>query len=174
MGITDLIPWKRDKAKIDIHRQWEEAQLDAWDEMDRMLQDISRTLFVDAPLGSWLAESRGFVPRVDVHETDEAVKVSAELPGMSDQDISVSVGRGSLTIKGDKRQEREERRGRYYHLERSYGGFQRRISIPEGIDDSDAEAVFESGVLRIVLPKIQDKAKARRIKVRKGQSSTGN
>ena len=94
-----------------------------------------------------------FQPDIDVTETDKEIKVSAELPGMDDKDIDVSLTRDSLTIKGEKKEEKEEKKKDFYRMERSYGSFSRTIPIPVEIDTEKAKAQFKKGVLTITLPK---------------------
>jgi HSP20 family protein len=105
---------------------------------------------------SWLEprrEAAGFWPQVDVTETDKEVKVSAEIPGVEPKDIDVSVEDGMLTIKGEKKYEREEKEKGQYRTERSYGSFKRAIELPAEVDESKAKAEFKKGVLRLTLPK---------------------
>ncbi len=94
-----------------------------------------------------------FWPQVDVTETDKEIKVSADIPGVEPKDIDVSVEGGILTIKGEKKYEREETERDQYRMERSYGSFQRAIELPAEVDESKAKAEFKKGVLRLTLPK---------------------
>jgi HSP20 family protein len=93
------------------------------------------------------------VPAVDLAETDKAYTVTAELPGMDEKDIDVSINGDMLVIKGEKRQEKEEKNKNYYLSERSYGQFQRSFSLPTGIDRDKIAAEFSKGVLTLTLPK---------------------
>jgi HSP20 family protein len=102
------------------------------------------------------------VPAVDVSEDDKAYKISAELPGMSDKDVEVSVSGDMIAIKGEKRQEREEKEQNRYLSERSYGSFQRSFSLPEGVDRDKIAAEFSKGVLTITLPKSAEAQKQRK------------
>jgi HSP20 family protein len=90
---------------------------------------------------------------VDVTETDKEVKVCAEIPGVDAKDIDVSVEDGTLTIKGEKKYEQEEKGKGQYRMERSYGSFERAIPLPTEVDESKAKAEFKKGVLRLTLPK---------------------
>jgi len=92
-------------------------------------------------------------PAVDFDESESAYRVTAELPGMSDKDIDVSLSGNTLTIKGEKREEKEEKTKNSYLSERHYGAFQRSLTLPEGIDRDKVEASFAAGVLSVVLPK---------------------
>lgn len=94
-----------------------------------------------------------FLPKVNVTEDAKEVKVSAELPGLDEKDVEVSIAHGLLTIKGEKKTEKEDEGKDYYYLERSSGTFRRDIALSEGIDLDKAEALFKKGVLTVTLPK---------------------
>ncbi len=94
-----------------------------------------------------------FTPKVDVKESDKEITVSAELPGIDDKDLDVSITKDTLTIKGEKKQEKEDKGKDYYRMERSYGSFTRTIPLPAEIDTDKAKAEFKKGVLTVSLPK---------------------
>jgi HSP20 family protein len=94
-----------------------------------------------------------FSPSVDIKETDREIKVSAELPGMNDKDIDVSLTRDSLTIKGEKKEEKEDKGKNYYRMERSFGSFTRTVPLPAEVDTEKVKADFVKGVLTVTLPK---------------------
>jgi HSP20 family protein len=120
------------------------------------------------PFGG-LGEGWGlFSPRVDVAETDKEVVVSAELPGLDDEDIDVSLSRGMLTISGEKKQEKEKKGRNYYRVERSYGSFRRSVRLPAEVDTGKVDAVFRKGVLTITLPKTAEAKARKRIAIKKG------
>jgi HSP20 family protein len=109
------------------------------------------------------------VPAVDLTENDQAYKVTAELPGMTEKDIEVSITDDMLTVKGEKRQEREEKEENRYLSERSYGMFQRSFSLPPGVDRDKLTAAFANGVLTITLPKTAEaKKQEKKIEVKAG------
>ena len=108
-------------------------------------------------------------PAVDVTESDGAFSITAELPGLDEKDIDVSVSGDLLAIKGEKREEKEEKNKNYYLSERSYGQFQRSFSLPSGIDRDKINAEFSKGVLTITLPKSAEAQKQqKKIEVKKG------
>jgi HSP20 family protein len=109
----------------------------------------------------------GWCPVVDVHETEDALILQAELPGLKADDVSLSVENGVLTISGDKKQEIEEgKEGTEYHLvERRYGHFERRFTLPRSVDSEKVVADFSDGILRITLSKAET-AKPRRIEIK--------
>jgi len=94
-----------------------------------------------------------FVPKIDVKETQKDIQVSAELPGMDEKDIDVSLHEGTLIVKGEKKSETENEKDGYHRIERSYGSFYRSIDLPEGIEEDKIKANYKKGVLKVVLPK---------------------
>ena len=100
------------------------------------------------------------MPAVDVTEKEKAYEIAAELPGMAEKDIEVTVANGTLTIKGEKQEETEEKKKDYYLQERRFGSFERRFTVPDGVDASKIEAAFEKGVLTVTLPKTSEAQKA--------------
>lgn len=111
----------------------------------------------------------GTEPSTDVSETDDEVEVAIELPGMDEKDVEVNISDEMLTVRGEKKAGREEKKKGYYLSERSYGNFHRAIPLPPGIDADKAEATFKKGVLTIRLPKTEEaKSRMRRIEVKQG------
>ncbi len=94
-----------------------------------------------------------FSPNIDVVETDKEIRISAELPGMEEKDIEVSLNKDTLTIGGEKKEEKEDKDKGYYRMERSYGSFSRTIAVPIEVETDKIEAKFKKGVLNITLPK---------------------
>lgn len=105
-------------------------------------------------------------PKVDVAETDDGYQIEAELPGLDEKDVSVTLSDDVLTIRGEKKAEREEKKKDYYLSERSYGTMQRSFQLPDGVDADKITAQFKKGVLSIALPKSKEaKAKERKIAI---------
>ncbi len=96
-----------------------------------------------------------FNPKIDITDAGKSLNVNVELPGMDEKDIELGVTKESLTIKGEKREEKEEKEKNYYRMERSYGSFNRTIPLPAEIETEKVEATYAKGVLRIVLPKTE-------------------
>lgn len=92
-------------------------------------------------------------PAVDVSETDNAYEITAEMPGMEEKNIEVKVANGLLTIKGEKQEDKEEKKKDYYMRERSFGSFERNFQVPDGVETDRIEASFKNGVLSVTLPK---------------------
>ena len=106
-------------------------------------------------------------PAMDLAEKEGEYEISAELPGLDDKNVEVKVASGTLTIKGEKKVERQEEKKGYYLSERSYGAIYRTIPLPPGVDGEKAEASFRNGVLTIKLPQTPEaQAKVRRIEVK--------
>lgn len=104
------------------------------------------------PIDRW-AEG-AFLPKVNVSEGDKEIKVTAELPGLTEKDVDVSVSRGRLTLKGEKKTEKEDQGKNFHYLERLSGSFYREIPLPEHTDTDKAQAVFKNGVLTVTLQKL--------------------
>ncbi len=125
-------------------------------EMDRLFDDFFNVGFPrmsDFPRLRSLAGDGTLMPRIDVRETSNALIVDAELPGMDDKDIDVTMHDGMLTIRGEKKSEHSEKGEDYHVMERRYGSFRRSVRLPESINEDKVEAKFEKGVLTITLPK---------------------
>lgn len=104
------------------------------------------------------------MPKLDVIDRDDEVLVKAEIPGVSKEDLEISLTGNIITIKGETRREEKEEKGDYYRCEISHGAFSRSVSLPVDVDESRAKTSMKDGVLEIVLPKVE-KAKKRSIKV---------
>jgi HSP20 family protein len=116
-------------------------------EMDRLFDRLVATKWDDYPtLGDWS-------PSMDISETKDSLVVRAEVPGMDQKDIRISLQENLLTITGEKRREKEETEERYYRVERSYGDFTRGVRLPVGVDGSKVVATFKNGLLTVTLPK---------------------
>jgi HSP20 family protein len=144
-------------------------------EMDRLFDRFSggfgfpsvRRLFDVEPLWRDDALPGMTLPAVDVSEDDKAFKITAELPGLSEKDIDVTVTGDLVMLKGEKRQEREEKGKNRYVAERSYGSFQRSFYLPEGVARDKVTAEFTNGVLTVMLPKtVEAQAQQKKIEVK--------
>jgi HSP20 family protein len=133
--------------------------------MERVFEDFSR----DFGWGPPAAAGTAVAPRIDVSETDTAIKIEAEMPGVEEKDVEVVLSNGRLTIKGEKKQETEEKKKDYHLVERSYGSFARSIGLPFEADPNKVQAKFEKGVLIVTVPKPPEvKAKEKKIPIGKG------
>jgi HSP20 family protein len=107
----------------------------------------------------------GSVPAMDIYQTDEAIKVKMGLPGVKPEDIQISVANGVLTIRGEVKEDKEEKAKDYHLHERRFGSFSRSVSLPSHVSVEKSEAEFEDGVLTLTLPKAEE-AKAKTITVK--------
>ena len=110
------------------------------------------------------AEQMGWTPAIDVFEKDDSFVVKAEIPGMKEEDIDISVSGDTLTIKGERKAESEVKEEDYHYCERCYGSFSRSISIPSSVDAAKIEASYNNGILEVTLPKAPE-VKPKKIEV---------
>ncbi len=133
-----------------------------WDPFREMsaLQERMNRLFSDvraqAPVRGEEIVQGAWIPAVDIFETNEAIVLKAELPGITAQDISVEVKDNTLTLKGEKKFEKEVKEENYHRVERSCGSFQRAFTLPGTIHQEKVKAKFKDGILEITLPKVEE------------------
>jgi len=143
----ELTPWKPIKDLIPLRKE---------------IDNLFKRFLGEGAIGEALGE--GWMPSVDVSETDDGFFIKAEIPGLEAGDIDVSIVGDRLTIKGEKKKE-EEKSGEHFHsVERYYGSFQRSFTLPASAQSEKTEASFEKGVLKISIPKSEE-AKSKTIKV---------
>jgi HSP20 family protein len=110
-----------------------------------------------------LSEGEGFLsPSIDVSESDQSIVLTAELPGISEDDIDISIQDGVLSLKGEKKMEKKDDKDNYHVVERRYGSFQRSMRLPASVDESAVAAKFDKGVLTVTMPKKPDTAPVQR------------
>jgi HSP20 family protein len=128
-------------------------------EMSRFMNQLWGTAAASGGNGgaTWL-------PAVDAWETDDALVISVDLPGVRKEDVSIEVDDGVLTISGTRERKVEQREDRFYRFERRYGAFSRSVTLPQGVDESTIKAQFENGVLEITVPKPEER-KPKRITI---------
>lgn len=135
-----------------------------FENMDHLFDD----LFSSLPLAGNIARTTQFVPALDVAEDNQAFTITAELPGMTEKDIDISVENNILTIKGEKKYEKDSKdeEGNIHRMERRYGSFTRRFSLPETVNADKAQADFKNGVLTLSLPKVEESKNTKRIQIK--------
>ncbi len=130
------------------------------DEMNRMFQEFFR--------GGTGEEAgwglRTWTPAVDIYDTDDALVLKAELPGVSKDDVSIEIHNNTLILRGERKHEAEVKEGDYYRAERAYGTFQRSFVLPTLVDQDEVQATYTDGVLELRLPK-SEAAKPKRIAI---------
>ncbi len=156
---------KRREAKAPVGREERRDPFLAFrDRMDRLMDDFFGGFDI-WPVNRWAINPfewrmGAFVPTLDVKDENDQIRIEAELPGMAENDVEISLSGDFLTIKGEKKQEVEEKEKSYYRTERSYGSFERTIPLPVEVDRDKVEAHFKKGVLEITLPKTKEAAAA--------------
>ena len=130
------------------------------EEMNRLFDDF---------FSGWSERRRGLLegewaPTIDVAETENDVVVTAELPGIEQDKVDITITDDILTLKGEKQEEQEIKKENYHRIERSYGSFQRSVSLPAGVQSDKAKASYKDGILKITVPKAEE-AKPKQIKI---------
>ena len=162
MGLKDLIPWNNGSREVGIHRGSDVNPFFALHrEMNRMFDDVFRG-FDLAPFGTTRALNGLGWPQIDIDETDKDVRITAELPGLDEKDVSLEIANGVLSISGEKKSESEDKARRF--SERYYGRFERRIPL-EDVDGDKTSATFKNGILTITVPKSAEAKNVRRIAI---------
>ena len=140
-------------------------------EIDRLFEQAFRgfglaPFWYDRPLLPRLAEGM-LKPNLDLGATDKEYTITVEIPGVDEKDVKLEIINDTLTIRGEKKRETEEQEKNYYRMERSYGSFERVLSLPEDADQDGVKATFKKGVLTVTLPrKALPKADVKKIEVR--------
>jgi HSP20 family protein len=167
MRIRELVPWRNREGEHQLSRRgdFHDPFAAIENQMRRYFDDFFEG-FDLAPFGKGFQEG-GLTPKVDVAETKDAIHIMADLPGMSEKDIEVTLSDGHLHIRGEKHTEKEDKDKNFHRIERTFGSFQRSIALPAEVDDKKVDASFKNGVLTIVLPKVETTQSGRKIEVKK-------
>lgn len=164
MAFRSLMPFSRGTSLTPEDRPTDPF-LSFRQEMDRLFDDFFRS----TGLTRFTREEGRLVPDIDVCETENSLQVIAELPGVDEKDVDVELSEDVLTIRGEKKVDREEKDKSYRLVERSYGSFTRSIRLPFRVDEEKVDASFENGVLTVTLPKSPEvQQKTKKISVKAG------
>lgn len=148
-----ILPWSA--KRLPVRREDDQAIHSLRHEVNRLFEDFLWAPWEGSSPMMTDDEMFGAVPtRIDMSETDKELVIRAELPGLADRDIEVSVNQEMLTIRGEEKQEKEQNEKGWYRMERQYGSFSRSIPLPYEIDVNKIEALFKNGVLTIKMPKL--------------------
>lgn len=153
MAIRDLVPWARPTDRTPVERQEESGHplMSLHRDVNRLFDDVFRGFGMPAIHNGF---GRGVDwPSVEVNETDKEIRVAAELPGLTEKDVEVTIDDGVLTLRGERKAETEDKERGY--SECYYGRFERQIGLPRGGERDKARATFKNGLLNIALPKSQ-------------------
>lgn len=166
MALRDLAPWHQSKGGAPTSLN------DLQREVDRVFENF----WSGFGTPSLLREQGGALAgvtldvRVDASEDDKAYHVTAELPGLSEKDVEVTFADNTLTISGEKKEEKEVKEENYHRRERSFGSFRRAFTLPAEVDEAKIAATFKDGVMTIDLPKSQQaQKKAKKITIERGK-----
>lgn len=129
-------------------------------EIDRLFEDFSRGFPTIAGNGAI-----ALMPSMDVTETDKEIEITAELPGLEEKDVQINIADNILTIRGEKKAEKEQKDKNYRLVERSYGSFERTLELPEGVNADAIKANISKGLLKVTVPKPAP-AQAKKIEVK--------
>ena len=158
MTFKNLIPLQWDTHNKPDYYNTDHPLFTIDKDIERFLNPLNTDFF-----GNSFVDFRPFkhdqFPRVDIAETENNFLITAELPGIDEKNVDITLGDGTLTIKGEKKEDTEEKQGEFYNRERSYGIFQRSFEIPELIDENKIEASFSNGVLTVKMPKTPEAKK---------------
>lgn len=135
-------------------------------DLNRQVNRLFEDMFDRSPM-QHLGAGSGW-PQLEIEQNDDRIQITAELPGVKEPDISLDIEDGMLTLSGEKRSERKDESG---YSERSYGRFERRISLPSNIDEEKCTAEFRDGLLTVTIPRSAAKARGRRIPLGAGSGS---
>jgi HSP20 family protein len=169
MNISDLVPWKSNRGS-ELTDRPERSPATIYDEFNRLFDEFFENSWM-TPWNERFGERfNEFTPRVNITEREKELEVTAELPGMTEKDIDITLARDVLTIKGEKKHETEEKNDNFYRMERSFGKFSRVIPLPANVVDNEhVHATFKNGILTILLPKLEEAQQvSRRITVNAG------
>jgi HSP20 family protein len=174
MNMRDLIPWGRNERSSSVPGAYRNDEANPFltlhREMNRLFDDVFNRF--DSTMPAFLSRMPAW-PSVEVTETDTDVRIAAELPGMDEKDVEVSVNDDVLVIRGEKKAQAEDT-GRQFS-ERYYGRFERRIPLPFEVEDDRAQASFANGVLTVTLPKSpKAEAKMKRIAINANSKETSH
>jgi HSP20 family protein len=158
---------KKSEKAVEVRKPARETR-----ELGQYFEDVFGRPFLPEAWGKLGWEEKIWAPSIDVIEEDDRYLVKAELPGVDEKDIDVSISGNLLTIEGEKEMESKGKRDGYHYTESTYGSFSRSITIPSSVDVSKIDASSEKGVLEITLPKMPE-AKPKKITVAKKKTETG-
>lgn len=156
MNLKSLIPVGRERGVAGSANPFMSLQR----EIDRLFEDFTHGFPAFAGSGAGK-----LMPSMDVTETDKEIEITAELPGLEEKDVQINVADNLLTIRGEKKGEKEEKDKNYRLVERSYGAFERTLELPDGVNADAIKASIAKGVLKVTVPKPAP-AQAKKIEVK--------
>ncbi len=138
--MKSLIPWRR-------------REMGLLSDFRQEIDDLMMRMFGERPVAAEFESAAGWTPRVDVEETEKQIIVKADIPGVDPKDVNITVQEGVLTLRGEKKEEREEKKQNFHRVERFVGEFYRELPLPPGADQEKIVATTAKGVITITIPK---------------------
>ena len=141
-------------------------------ELNSLQSEMNRLFntFFDAPSTGGNGAPRRYIPSMDLTETETHYVLKADLPGVSEEDVSIELDDNVLTVSGERKAEHEDKKEGYHRVERSFGQFRRSLTLPDGVDADSIAATFDKGVLEIRVPKPEER-KPRRVAIKVGDAA---
>lgn len=166
MSIKDIVTRKSNEERP---ARTADSLFSLHSDMNRLFDDFFRGFELVPFEGGRMTAVAGFNPRVNISETEKEISISAELPGMDDKDVTVELEDEALTLRGEKKEEHEEKGRNWHRVESSYGSFHRVIALPSNVDSANARASFKKGVLSVTLPKRpEEQSKKKKLEIAAG------
>jgi HSP20 family protein len=159
MNASSLLPWKRARTDAAQRREGDSGVLALQQDINRVFDTFWRGFGIPMP-AAWNAVTTEGLPRLDIRETDKEVVVAAELPGLDEKDVEISVAGGLLTIRGETELERETGDDDYVLRERRVGAVERVVPLPDGLELDSARATMKNGLLTVKIPRAAAASKA--------------
>ena len=160
MSVRDLIPWGRSESRVPVRSQ-ADPFLALHREVNRLFDDVWRGF---GAASATFAQPGGW-PNVEVVEGDKHLVVSAELPGLSEKDVEITLDDDGLTLRGERKAEQNGEQQGFVFSERFFGRFQRSIALPSEVDKDGVSASMKDGVLTVTLPKVEAPRRTKRITI---------
>ena len=136
-------------------------------ELQQQMNQLFSHFFDSQAVSPFRERFEDIFPNVDIQERNKEIVVTAELPGLEQNDVDISISNDILTLRGEKKQSKEQKEENYYRMERSYGSFHRDIPLPADVETENITAVFKNGVLTMQIPKKPDaQRKTKRIEIK--------
>ena len=170
MIFQEMVPWRKGRRNVNVRNGEDGYPLGTLQRrMNRMFDDFWGD-FGDLswnPLHGLTRSGDGYIPRMDVSETDTEITLTVELAGIDEKDVDITLQDNILTIRGEKKNERDEKNEHYHLTERSSGTFSRSISLPAEVQQDAIDASFKKGLLTVRLPKLPvEESKAKKIEIK--------
>lgn len=166
MDKNKTIPVRQERMGMPVGHEWKNIPSRLMDEMGRILSRFSLWI------SPGMEPDRAFAPQVEISEDDKSIHVDAELPGVEQDDIDITLTRDTLTIRGEKKDESHIREEAICCTERSFGSFVRVIPLPEDVDVDKVEAVYRNGVLCINMLKIEGETSSKKVAIKNPEIQT--